>query len=109
MKETDTVEFAKVLADQTRQQIMKLCCCKWISVSEIVQQLSVTQPTISHHLAVLREAGLVNVREEGRQTYYQLNQERVAFCCGQIALKFAPRTKAAKATSSNQLGGSSWQ
>ena len=89
----DPVLFAKALADQTRQKIMNLVCCQWLSVNRIVEQLNVTQPTVSHHLALLREAGLVNVREEGKQTFYSLNQERVAFCCGQLMIKFAPETE----------------
>ena len=87
------VLFAKALADETRQKIMQLVCCQWLSVNEIVEQLNVTQPTVSHHLALLRETGLVNVREEGKQTFYSLNQERVAFCCGQLMIKFAPETE----------------
>jgi len=89
----DPVLFAKALADQTRQKIMNLVCCQWLSVNQIVEHLNVTQPTVSHHLALLREAGLVNVREEGKQTFYSLNQERVAFCCGQLMIKFAPETE----------------
>ena len=87
------VLFAKALADETRQKIMNLVCCQWLSVSEVVEQLDVSQPTVSHHLAILREAGLVNVREEGKQTFYSLNQEHVAFCCGQLMIKFAPETE----------------
>ena len=87
------VLFAKALADETRQKIMKLVCCQWLSVNQIVEQLDVSQPTVSHHLALLRETGLVNVREEGKQTFYALNQERVAFCCGQLMLNFAPETE----------------
>jgi len=91
MTKTDIVLFAKALADDTRQKIMKLCCCEWISVNEIVEQLGgVSQPTVSHHLAILRESGLVDVRHEGKQTFYSLNQERVAFCCGQLMVNFAP-------------------
>ena len=98
MTTTNVVEFAKALADETRQKIMKLCCCEWISVTEIVEQLgSITQPTVSHHLAVLREAGLVKVREQGKQTFYSLNQQRVASCCGQLVTKFAPETETADA------------
>ena len=92
MIDTNPVDFAKALADETRQKIMKICCCGWVSVSEIVQQLDVTQPTISHHLAVLRDSGLVNLREDGRQTFYMLNQDRIAFCCGQLVTRFAPLT-----------------
>ncbi len=73
---------------------MRLCCCEWLSVSEIVEKMKVTQPTVSHHLAVLREAGLVKVREEGKQTFYTLNQNRVVACCGQLMLKFAPEEDA---------------
>jgi ArsR family transcriptional regulator len=87
------VFFAKALADETRQKIMNLVCCKWLSVNEIVEQLNVTQPTVSHHLAILRESGLVDTREEGKQTFYSLNQERIAYCCGQLMIKFAPETE----------------
>jgi len=94
---TNPVLFAKALADETRQKIMNLVCCKWLSVNEIVEQIHVTQPTVSHHLAILREAGLVNAREEGKQTFYSLNQEKVAFCCGQLMFKFAPETEMTEA------------
>ncbi|MGZ9224861.1 MAG: ArsR/SmtB family transcription factor [Anaerolineales bacterium] len=94
MKTTfDPVLFAKAIADQTRQKIMSECCCCWLSVNEIVEKMEVSQPTVSHHLAILRDAGLVNIREEGKQTFYTLNQERVAVCCGQIMLKFAPESQ----------------
>jgi ArsR family transcriptional regulator len=89
----DPVLFAKAIADETRQKIMNLCCCESLSVNEIVEKLDVSQPTVSHHLAILREADLVTIREEGKQTFYLLNQERVSFCCGQLMIKFAPETK----------------
>ncbi len=94
MSTLDPIVFAKAISDSTRQKIMSECCCCWLSVNEIVEKLDVTQPTVSHHLAVLREAGLVDVREEGKQTFYTLNQERVAVCCGQLMIKFAPESKA---------------
>ncbi len=96
MSESKPVEFAKALADETRQKIMQLVCCEWRSVTEIVEQLQVTQPTVSHHLAILREAGLVQAREEGKQTFYRLNQDRLAQCCGTLVLNFAPETETAK-------------
>jgi len=94
---TDPVLFAKALADETRQKIMNLVCCKWLSVNEIVEKLHVTQPTVSHHLAILRESELVRIREEGKQTFYSLNQARVAVCCGQLMIKFAPETETTEA------------
>lgn len=92
MSTFDPVLFAKALADETRQTIMKICCCRWLSVNEIVERLHVTQPTVSHHLAILREAGLVQIREEGKQTFYQLNQERITVCCRQLRANFAPES-----------------
>ncbi len=86
------VLFAKAISDETRQKIMNLCCCDSLSVNEIVEKLDVSQPTVSHHLAILREADLVTVREEGKQTFYSLNQENVAICCGQLMIKFAPES-----------------
>ena len=97
MKKVNPVEFAKAIADETRQKIMGLCCCEELSVNEIVEQTSVSQPTVSHHLAILREADLVTTREEGKQTFYSLNQERVAFCCEQLMVKFAPETETTEA------------
>jgi ArsR family transcriptional regulator len=88
------VLFAKAIADETRQKIMSECCCCWLSVSEIVEKIGLSQPTISHHLAILRDADLVNIREEGKQTFYTLNQEKIVVCCGQLMVKFAPESAA---------------
>ena len=85
------VDFAKALADDTRQQIMRLCCCSWLSVGDIVTALQqVSQPTVSHHLGVLRAAHLVKARREGKQVYYTLNQENLAQGCCMLAADFAP-------------------
>jgi ArsR family transcriptional regulator, arsenate/arsenite/antimonite-responsive transcriptional repressor len=88
------VEFAKAIADGTRQSIMRACCCSWLSVGELVDQIKVKQPTVSHHLAILRAAGLVRVRHEGKQTFYMLNQNQVVSCCGQLMTVFAPEEEA---------------
>ena len=94
MRKLNPVDFAKAIADETRQKIMRLCCCQWCSVSEMVEQLEVTQPTVSHHLAILRDAGLVNLRHEGKQTFYTLDQSQMVECCGQLMVVFAPEEKA---------------
>lgn len=87
------VTFAKILADETRQEIMKHLCCVWLSVNEIVEKLgdeSIKQPTVSHHLKVLADAELVWVRQEGRQRFYTLNQQYFTICCGVLLQNFAP-------------------
>lgn len=87
----DQIKFAKAMADETRQTIMKQLCCEWLCVSDIVTRVNgVTQPTVSHHLSILREANLVHTRREGKQIFYSLNQEAVAICCGQLMQTFAP-------------------
>jgi ArsR family transcriptional regulator len=87
----DPITFAKAMADETRQEIMRLLCCQWLCVGDVVENLgNVSQPTVSHHLAVLREAGLVHTRREGKQVFYSLNQDAVAVCCGTLMQTFAP-------------------
>jgi ArsR family transcriptional regulator len=102
INKSNTVSFAKALADSTRQRIMKLTCCKWMNVSEIVEAVGVSQPTVSHHLAILKEVGLVDTRTEGKHTYYTLNQNNVAICCGNIIQVFAPETKTAELVQDKQ-------
>lgn len=88
----DPVLFAKALADETRQEIMKHLCCVWLSVTDVVDKLGgkVNQPTVSHHLKKLEEANLVLVRQEGRQHFYTLNQAQLMVCCGMLVSRFAP-------------------
>jgi len=68
-----------VIADGTRRDILQLLRERaasgerGTSVSQIVHELEVSQPTVSKHLKVLREAELVSVREEGQHRYYSLS------------------------------------
>ena len=89
-EDVDTVDFAKALADDTRQKIMAICCCRQISVSDIVAELNVAQPTVSHHLKILKSAGLVTSERHGKQILYTLDQARLAAACCQVAEDFAP-------------------
>jgi len=84
----DCVEFCKALADDTRQQILKMLLEGEMSVGEIVEAFSVSQPTISHHLNVLRQVGLVISRKEGKQVFYATNRDNVVQCCGMLIAKF---------------------
>jgi len=69
-------DFVKVLADETRQSILELLKDREMSVGEIVVHFKLTQPTISYHLGLLRRAGVVLARREGKQVYYTANR-----CC----------------------------
>lgn len=69
-----------VIADSTRREILHLLLDRssapsydGTSVSQLVGDLGVSQPTVSKHLKVLREAGLVTVREEGQHRFYSLD------------------------------------
>lgn len=82
------VEFCKALGDDTRQQILVLLLDGERTVGEIVDAFIVSQPTISHHLNVLKQQKLVTSRREGQQVFYAINQDHVVACCGRLIAKF---------------------
>lgn len=84
----DCVEFCKALADDTRQRILQMLLEKEMSVSDIVAAFDVSQPTISHHLGILKQFGLLSSRKVGKQVFYATNRDRVVECCGQLIAKF---------------------
>jgi ArsR family transcriptional regulator len=87
----DCVTFCKALADETRQGILRLLQDQGeLCVSDIVETFASSQPTISHHLRLLRNAGLVVDRKQGKQVYYSLNQDNVTECCGTLMAQFVP-------------------
>lgn len=69
------VKFFKALSDSTRQNILRLLDDKERTVSEIVSNFNLSQPTISRHLAVLKEAELVMDRRQGQNVFYSLNDD----------------------------------
>lgn len=66
------VDFFKVLADATRLRIIGLLAVDERSVDELATLVAVRPPTVSHHLAKLKKAGLVSVRSEGTTRWYKL-------------------------------------
>ena len=68
-----------VLADPTRLRLLSLIAAagEACAACDLVEPLGVSQPTVSHHLKVLREAGLVESRKEGRWVYYRPVPERL--------------------------------
>src|SRR3569832_2372940 len=70
MPDTHDILFRK-LDDPTRRAIfVRLCCLGVLSVGALSAQSGVSQPAVSKHLGVLKQAGLVRDRHEGRQTHY---------------------------------------
>jgi len=84
----DIEEFAKALGQETRQQILRVLQDREMNVGELVQNLDLSQPTISYHLAILRQSNLVIPRRLGQSTFYRANQECVVECCQNILDRF---------------------
>jgi ArsR family transcriptional regulator len=68
-----------VLSDPTRLRLLSLIAAagEACAACELVEPLAVSQPTVSHHLKVLREAGLVDSYKRGRWVYYRPVPERL--------------------------------
>jgi ArsR family transcriptional regulator, arsenate/arsenite/antimonite-responsive transcriptional repressor len=84
----DCVEFCRTLGDATRQQILELLMDRDLCVGDIVAAFKMSQPTISHHLNILKQFGLVSSHKEGKQVVYSINRERVVRCCGMLISRF---------------------
>jgi DNA-binding transcriptional ArsR family regulator len=65
----------EVLAEPTRRRILDLLRERERSVGELVSRLTISQPGVSKHLRVLREAGLVEVRTDAQRRWYGLRAE----------------------------------
>src|SRR4051812_42169750 len=63
------------IAEPRRRHILELIAAEERSVGEIADALELEQPSVSKHLQVLRNVGLVTVRREGRRTLYRTNAE----------------------------------
>jgi DNA-binding transcriptional ArsR family regulator len=68
-----TTDAFNAVAEPLRRQILDLLVGGERSVNDLVALLGLAQPQVSKHLRVLREVGLVDVRDEGRQRIYRLN------------------------------------
>lgn len=65
----------KVLGDANRLKILNLLSCGELCACEIIEYFDFTQPTLSHHMKVLIDCGLVTARKEGLWNYYSLCPE----------------------------------
>lgn len=75
MDKIDITLICKAIGDSNRLQIVEMlsggekCACR------ILERFNITQPTLSHHMKILCDCGLVNVRKEGKWSHYSLNCE----------------------------------
>jgi ArsR family transcriptional regulator len=82
----NAARFFKALADATRVAIVnRLAACEECCVCDLNAAFDLSQPTISHHLKILREVGLVDSTRRGTWAYYRLVPEAVDALRGALA------------------------
>jgi DNA-binding transcriptional ArsR family regulator len=63
----------KALSDPTRREVLRLLSGGEKTAGELAERFDMSKPSMSHHFAVLKEAGLIRSRREGQQIYYSLD------------------------------------
>jgi DNA-binding transcriptional ArsR family regulator len=88
-------KYFKAFSDPTRLSILEMLAREELSVGEITSRLGLAQPTVSGHLAVLREAEVVEARRDRQHVLYRLNKENVSLCCAGFCdcLEVRPRRR----------------
>ncbi|WP_417850424.1 ArsR/SmtB family transcription factor [Thalassoglobus sp.] len=87
--EKDLVQVFKLLADETRLKILFLLGQeKELHVSALCERLGQSQPAVSHHLALLRVAGLIDPRRDGKHNFYSIQQNRFHTIMGKLFTTF---------------------
>jgi ArsR family transcriptional regulator len=80
------LQLGKLLSDETRVRILTLLCNnEELCVRSLWETLGQTQPGVSHHLALLREGGLVKSHQVGRNIYYRIDRQRLGQLVAEIA------------------------
>jgi|HubBroStandDraft_6_1064221.scaffolds.fasta_scaffold378697_1 DNA-binding transcriptional ArsR family regulator len=72
-----TSDAFNAVAEPRRRDILNYLILQERSVNEIVDSLNIEQPSVSKHLRVLKDVGLVNVRRDGRNMFYRTNAEAI--------------------------------
>jgi len=72
----------KALADENRVRIIHILSCGELCACDILDYFDISQPTLSHHLNILVEAGLVSTRPDGKWIHYNLKREEFDFIEG---------------------------
>jgi ArsR family transcriptional regulator len=90
-------DVVRLLADPLRARIVELLAGGPACTCHLVTDTGAKQPTVSHHLRVLREAGLIEAEPRGRYTYYRLIPEPLDELAGQLTA-LAARARATAST-----------
>ena len=72
MRETDVALICKALSDANRLKIVEMLSDGEKCGSKLLEAFNITQPTLSHHMKILEESGLVKGVKQGKWTYYSL-------------------------------------
>jgi DNA-binding transcriptional ArsR family regulator len=81
MADTDASVF-RALADPTRRQILQDLRAGEMTAGDIASRFTISGPSISRHLSILKAAGLVAERREANRIFYSLVEDRLANCVG---------------------------
>jgi DNA-binding transcriptional ArsR family regulator len=73
-----SIRLFKALGDESRLRILRLLASGDLYLTEIADRMGLSKPTVSHHLAQLRAAGLVTITQAGALTYYSIRRDRIA-------------------------------
>ncbi|UZT81765.1 ArsR/SmtB family transcription factor [Caproicibacterium sp. BJN0003] len=76
-KYIESTKVLKALADPKRLRIVDMLSCGELCACRILEEFHITQPTLSHDMKVLIEAGVVNARPEGKWMNYSLNNDNL--------------------------------
>lgn len=97
MKHADYAVLFKALADETRIRIIEMLSEKELCACDILEDLSITQPTLSYHMKILCDNEIVTAVREGAWIRYSLNAEKLAlltvFLC---KFNYAPEKRKTK-------------
>ncbi len=74
----DTAKMLKAISEPKRLRIVDMLSCGEMCACVILESFHVTQPTLSHDMKLLVDAGIVNDRREGKNIYYSLNRENLS-------------------------------
>ena len=99
-------KFFKALSDETRRRILRLLNESDRTVGEIVSNFHLSQPTISRHLSVLKEANLVVDQRQGQHVLYRLSPASLARSAEDFFGSFRPEPQPASETTPNRLARS---